>query len=110
MQPVSEPGRLDLGAEVPGGVAVEIEVAELAPGTAGPAAVVPWTGNDEVQMTAVVGFEQLVDFLRPVEVFLVPPAGDVQVGHGGLPQVLCEGLFVPELVSIGMLYEVVPRR
>src|SRR5581483_1580397 len=52
--------------------------------------------------------EQLVDLLGAVKILLVPPAGYVQIGHGGNAQVGVERLAAPEEVAIGMVNEIVP--
>lgn len=73
-----------------------------------PSAVIPRSGYKVVPVLLVVGFQQRVGLLRPVEIFLIPPAGNVQVGRRGLAQERIVGLCPPELIAIGMVHEVVP--
>ena len=95
-------------AEILAGVAVEGNGAELAAIRAGPAAVVPRADHKVVQVIGVVPFKQLINFQRPVEILLVPPAAHIQIRHLGRADVWLERLFPPELVIVGMADEVVP--
>src|SRR5438034_1019302 len=74
-------------AEVFAGIHAEADVAELVARPARPPPVVPRADHEEVPVEGVVPLQQLVNPQRPVEVFLVPPAADVQCRHGDPVQV-----------------------
>ena len=48
------------------------------------------------------------DLPRSPGIFLIPEAGDVQVGHGGAVQLVDPGFFLPEVVVVRVLHDVVP--
>src|ERR1051326_2087042 len=64
------------------GWTAEVDAAEFTAVTSRPATVVPWTNHEEILFRSVVSFEQLVNFQRTVEVFLIPPARNVQRRYG----------------------------
>src|SRR4051812_43483240 len=61
-------------------------------------------------MLTVGGLEQLVNFLRAIEVFLVPPSGDVEERHVSVMDQISEDLFLPKVVKVRVSDEIVPRR
>ena len=73
-QPVVEPGLEDAIAVIGGGVGTEIDGAEAA-AVAAPLPVIPGTGDEVVAVTGIVLLEEFVDFLRTIEILLVPPTG-----------------------------------
>src|SRR5579872_2108138 len=77
LEPVSEPRRFDFLAEIERGVAAKRNRAERFARAAPPAAVIPRARYEIVQMIGIIFFEEFIDLHRPVEIFLVPPAGDV---------------------------------
>ena len=82
LQPVSEPRRFDLRRGRYLLVLLSKEISpSLLPSRSRPAAMIPRAGHQIVQMIRIVLFEQLVDLQRAVEILLVPPAGDIQVGN-----------------------------
>src|SRR5205823_12058909 len=92
------------------GVAAKINVAELATIAARPAAVVPRSSNDVVQMLRVALLVQFISLDWPIEIFLVIPAGDVQVRHlRRAVDIARSRLPLPELVIAGVIDKVVPR-
>src|SRR5579872_3984625 len=99
-----------MAAKIIAGVLAEIDRAKMRPAPVVPSAMIPGTDHDIVPMPGVLWFGQLIDLLGSISVLLIPPAGHVQVGHGGLLQVWSEGLFLPEDVVVGMLHEIVPCR
>jgi hypothetical protein len=92
------------------GIAAKVDAAERAAGAARPAAVIPRSDDEKVLAPGVVLLQQLVDLDRPVEIFLIPPAGHVQRGHRDPVQPRRKRLPLPERVVVGMADEVVPGR
>ncbi len=110
LQVVREERRHHVAAVMRGGVAAEVDAAQRAAGAARPAAVIPRSDDEKVLVLRVVLLEQLVDLDRPVEIFLIPPAGDVERRHRDAVQPRRERLPLPERVVVGMTDEVVPGR
>src|SRR5215813_6933470 len=90
--------------------AAEIYAAQLLPVASRPPAVIPRADDEEVFVRRIAPLEQLVNFHRAVEVFLIPPPGDVQSRNSHTVQPWREALPLPERVVVGMIHEVVPRR
>src|SRR5688500_17450607 len=70
--------------------------------------MVPRTHDQEILFLCIVAFEQLIDFDRTVEIFLVPPSGHVERRHCHAIEPRCKRLPLPESVIVGMVYEVAP--
>src|SRR5262249_20565170 len=103
-----EERRLDAVAKVLRRRASEIDVAELLAFARVPAAVIPRTDDEEVLVVFVELLQPLVDLYRAVEVFLVPPPGDVERRHRHLGERRDQRLLLPELVVVRMRDVVVP--
>src|SRR6185369_11493106 len=99
---ISEERRKDVFPVISRGWTAKIDAAELAAVAPGPAAVVPWTDHQEVLFRSIVALEQLVDLDRAVEVFLIPPPGNVQNGHRHAGQPGSECLTFPERIVVGL--------
>ena len=110
LQVVREERGHHVAAVMGGGVAAEIDAAQRAAGAARPAAVIPGSDDEKVLLLRVVFLEQLVDLDRPVEIFLIPPAGDVERRHRDAVQPRRKRLPFPERVVVGMADEIVPGR
>src|SRR5205823_2542682 len=108
MQPVSEPGSLNVCAKIFCRTAAERHRAKLVTRAMCPATVIPWAGYKIVQMLGVILLQQLINLLRTKEVFLVPPAGHVEIGDSCFAQHAGEGLLPPEIILVGMVYKIVP--
>ena len=112
LQPVGEPGGVDLLAEVAGSCAAQVDVVDHpADLVECPAAVAPGTEHEEVLVVLVVGLQLLVDLDGAVEVLGVVPAGDVERGDGDALQIREDAahLRLPVLVHVGMRHEIVPH-
>ena len=72
--------------------------------------MVPRADHEKVLLLRIMPFEKLVDLDWTVEVFLVPPARNVQSRHGHARQPRLKALPFPERVVIRMIDEVVPAR
>src|ERR1039458_5998650 len=59
-------------------------------------------------MSAIVLFQAGVDALRAVEIFLIPPAGDVHDGHLDGVEIRREGQALPEGIVVGVAGEILP--
>ena len=94
--------------EIKRGVAAKRNEAERIARAVGPAAVVPRTGHEIIQVVGVFLFEQFVNLHGTIKIFLVPPAGDVQVGNSGPREKVGHGLLLPEGVVVGVRDEVAP--
>jgi hypothetical protein len=70
--------------------------------------VIPRARDEIIQMLRVIPFQNLVNLHRPVEVFLIPPARDIQIRYRGLGQEKCHRLLLPESVVVRMSDEIVP--
>src|SRR5688500_12226838 len=70
--------------------------------------MVPRTDHKEVLLLRIVAFEQFIDLDGAVEVFLVPPTGDVQCRDGYASEPRLKSLSFPERVVIRMTDEIVP--
>src|SRR5260370_28525576 len=90
------------------GTAVERDFPQPAAFGTRPAAVVPGARDEIVQMIGIALIEELVNLHGTVEVLLVPPAGNVQIRNFRRSDVGPESLFLPELVVVGMVDEIVP--
>ena len=66
--------------------------------------------DEEVPIRLIVLLERAVDRDRPVEVFLIPPARDVERRHRDAREVRAHRLPLPEVVVVRMRGEVGPRR
>src|SRR6185503_18845347 len=71
--------------------------------------MVPGTDDEMVHAGLVVFLERVIDRDGPVEVLLIPPARDVQCGHGRRSNRRNHRLAFPELVVVRMRDVVVPR-
>ena len=74
-----------------------------------PLTVKPRSGHHQVGMIWVVLRGMAENLPRAPGVFLVPESGHVQVGHGGLVQLIDPCFFLPVLVIVWVLHGVVPR-
>src|ERR1035438_9406363 len=106
-QPVIEPGLENVVAVIRAGVGAEVDRAEAGAGAV-PAAVIPRAGNEVIEMPSIVRLERGVDTLRAVEIFLVPPAGDVHDGNLDGVQIGREGQALPEGIVVGVAREIFP--
>ena len=63
-------------------------------------------------MPLVEFFERLINLQRSIEIFLIPPSGNIEIRYEirniGLLQIRRHCLPLPELVVVGMLHEIVP--
>src|SRR5690242_5684927 len=105
---ISEPGPQNVRTKVLTGGTAKINVAEFISGRPIPSAMIPRTRNQIIQMVRVGFLEDFISFDRPVEIFLVPPTGDVHDWHLGLLELITEGLLLPKQVIIRMIDEVIP--
>src|SRR5208282_994425 len=80
LQPVSEPCGLDLLAKVFAGFAAKLDLAQGTPCASCPASMIPRSGHEVIPVPKVVLLQRFVNLLRPVEILLVPPARDVEIG------------------------------
>ena len=110
LEPVGEPRRLDVLAERGRGGAAEIDGSELLSGWRVPAAVIPGTDHQIVQVLRIVGLERLVDLDGPEEILLIPPARDGEGRNLDPVEIRRDGLRLPELIVVRVRHEVVPRR
>src|ERR1051325_9156430 len=85
--------------------AAEVDTSELTTVAARPAAMVPWSNDEKVLFSGVVTFEQLVDLDWTIEVFLVPPTGDVECRHGDAIEPRRERLAFPKRGVVGFVDE-----
>src|SRR5437868_12360881 len=99
LEPVGEPRRLNPVLEIERGWGSEVDVAKLRAARARPTTVIPRTNNQVVQVLRVVLLEQLVDTNRPVKVFLIPPASDVQRRYGDPIHIWRHCLTLPECIE-----------
>src|SRR5688500_1791970 len=110
LQPVREERPLYLLPEMASGRAAEVQGSQSLPGGSSPAAVVPRSDDEEVEIRRVTLLELPVDLDGTVEVFLVPPAGDVERGDAWPIDLRRHGLALPEGIPVRVCDEVVPRR
>src|SRR5258708_26382818 len=110
LQIIGEEWCLDLLSVVLAGRRTEIDVAELLSGAIAPATVPPRADDEKVAILPIVLFECPVNGDRPVEVLLIPPAGDVERRDGDSCEIRTHGLPLPELIVIGVRGDVRPRR
>ena len=71
--------------------------------------MVPRTSDEVVQMPGIRLLQRGINARRADEVFLIVPAGDIQVWNGSVFQICGHGMLLPKIV-VWMLNEVVPRR
>src|SRR5689334_1803175 len=74
-----------------------------------PSTVVPRPCDHEVSVLRIFFLRMAEDLPRSPRIFLVPEAGDVQVGNTGTVQLVHPGFFLPELVIVGMSDGVSPE-
>ena len=74
-----------------------------------PAPVIPRADDEEVVIFPVRLFEPCVSHHGSEEIFLVEPAGHVQVGHGRFMQRVGNGVTLPEIIVAAVVDEIVPR-
>src|SRR5436190_24120066 len=72
--------------------------------------MIPWAGDQIIQMVGVGLLQNLIGFNRTVEVFLIPPTGDVHDRNSDLLKLIDQSLLLPELIIIRMRYEIIPSR
>src|SRR5262249_58287157 len=72
--------------------------------------MVPRANHQKVVILLVGFFEPAVGHDRTKEVFLVPPAGHVQVRNGWLMQGVCYSMALPEIVVTAVANKIVPSR
>src|ERR687887_2178863 len=88
----------------------EVDVAELLSRRRVPPTVIPWPDDEKILVLCVEFLEPLVDLNGPVEILLIPPAGDVERRHGDLRQRWNQRLHLPEAVVVRVRDIVIPRR
>src|SRR5262245_10547835 len=93
-----------------GGRTAKLDPAKLISVTSRPAAVIPWTDDEEVLFRGIVTLEQLVNLYRAVEILLVPPSGYVQDRHGDAVEPRRKTLAFPECGVVGFFDKVGPGR
>src|SRR5439155_20108311 len=111
LEPVGEPGRLDLLPEVAAGPAAEIDPADLLSVLLDhPAAVVPRPDHQIVPALPIERLQLLVDLERAVEVLRVEPADNVEGWDGEVvdERQHAAHLGLPVGIKVGMLDEGVP--
>src|SRR5579883_2559609 len=96
LQVIGKKRRKNFAPIVSAGGAAEIDLPKLSAIAARPAAVIPGADDQKILMRGIVFFEQLIDLEGAVEIFLIPPAGDVQRRHGDAIQPWREALALPE--------------
>src|SRR5690606_41026304 len=89
-------------AKVFAGRASEVYAVEFVGGAARKSSVVPRPDDKEIHILRIVLLEQFVYFDRAIEIFLIPPTGDVERRHSYFIKPRSERLPFPECVIIGM--------
>src|SRR5262249_27788626 len=110
MQPISEPGGLNLRAKIFSSFSPKRHRTQFVAQSMRPAPMIPRAGNEVVQMLAIILLQQLIDLLWTIEVFLVPPAGHIQVRHGRFTQKTSKCLWLSKLIPLRMVNKIVPGR
>src|SRR5688500_3566785 len=100
LEPPGQPGQLDIPLAVDRGGVAEVDPAQLLPAPPTPSAVVPGTHDQIVKVSGVVTLQGLADLERPVEIFLVPPARNVERRDPDPVEVLHHRLALPEGVVV----------
>src|SRR5215213_3685153 len=100
----------DVAPIIFGRLAAEFDRPKLLSLTPAPPAVIPRAYDQKILMSRIAPLEQLVDLHRTVEVFLVPPAGYIQCGHGHFVKPWSKTLSFPKRVVVRMVNEIVPGR
>ena len=109
VQVVTEEGGFDVLPELEGGfVPAEGDGANAVSDWRCPSAVEPGAGDHEVGVLRIVLLRVTEDLPGTPGIFLIPEAGDIQVGHGGTVELVDPGFFFPELVVVRMAHHVVP--
>ena len=75
-----------------------------------PFTVKPRSGDDEVGVLRIVFFSVAEDFPRTPGVFLVPEAGNVEIGNSGGVKLVHPGFLLPEIVVNRMVQGRIPER
>ncbi len=70
--------------------------------------MIPRARHHIVHVVGVFLLQRFVNFHGTVEIFLIPPAGNVKIWHFWSIQVRRHRLLLPELVVVGMRDEIVP--
>src|SRR6185503_21022047 len=108
---VAEERRLDVLAELARrGMSAEWDEADAVVDGRVPGAVIPRAGDHQVRVLGIVLLRLMKDLPRPPRIFLIPEAGDVQVGHRRARDLRVPRLAFVERVVVGMRDERVPRR
>ena len=75
-----------------------------------PTAVIPRANDQVIHVLSVILFEIRVGGHGPIKIFLVPPAGHIQIRHRRLMQGVRQRFLLPVFVIGRMLDKTVPRR
>src|SRR2546427_1856844 len=75
-----------------------------------PFAVIPRAGTNEMCSVGIMFGGVTENLPRSPGIFLIPEAGDIQIGNGGSMELIHPGFFFPEIVVIGMCNGIVPVR
>src|SRR4029077_12292561 len=111
VQPVAEPRRLDLLAELSRRVmAAERDLPDRIGREVVPLPVEPRAGDNEVVAVGIADLRAAVDLPRPPRIFLVPEPGNIQVRHERTLDLQDPRLVLPKCVVVGMLHDLVPVR
>ena len=110
VQVVAEEGCLDLLTKLARrGVAAEWDLTDAVADRLVPRAVIPWAGDHQVRVLGIVLGRLAVDLPRAPRIFLIPEAGDVEVGHRGARDLRVPRLALVVRIVVRMRDDGVPR-
>src|SRR5581483_11255079 len=107
MQPIGEEGCLDVLAECQGGILPELQRTEGRDGST-PRTVSPWAGDHQIHVGRITFAPRAENLPGSPGIRLVPEARHIEGGNRGAMQLLVPGLFLPEVIVIGMARRLVP--
>ena len=111
VEPVTEPRRLDLLAELQRGVmAAERHEADRLGFRIVPLSVKPRAGDDDVVAVRIALLGPAINLPRTPRILLIPEAGDVQVRNEGALDLIDPGFFLPERIVVWVLDNRIPVR